>query len=108
MPRHYGRSVSLTTWKEWGFDWGGQTLLLFHKHRELRVLVHGDNYASVGDLDGFRWLQEQFEAKLKMKTVVGHSGLEGVVTEGKILAGSSAQRMGGGSTRQTRDMLKYD
>ena len=60
--------------------------MIFHKHRELRVLVRGDDYARVGDLDGFRWLQEQLEAKFEMKTVVvGLSGLEGVVTEGKIL-----------------------
>ena len=50
------------------------------------MFAHGDDYASVGDLGGLRWLQEQQEAKFEMKTVVvGHSGLEGVVTEGKIL-----------------------
>ena len=61
--------------------------MFFHKHRELRVLVHGDDYASVGDLDGLRFFQEQLEAKFEIKTaVVGHSGLEGVVTEGEILS----------------------
>ena len=69
------------------------------------MLVHGDDYASVGDLDGLGWLQEQFEAKLEMKTVVvGHSGLEGVVTAGTILNRIIRATDEGGSTTQTHTL----
>ena len=38
-------------------------------------------------------VQEQLEAKFEMKTVVvGHSGLDGVATEGKILIRATDER----------------
>ena len=70
------------------------------------MLVHGDDYASVGDLDGLRWLQEQLEADFEMKTVVvGHSWNE-LSPKRRSLTKSSVQRMRGGSLNQTRDLWK--
>ena len=58
----------------------------YNKSRNLRTLVHGDDYATVGSLEGLRWLQGQLEEAFEMKTVIaGHSGADGVVTEAKIL-----------------------
>ena len=58
----------------------------YNKSRKLRTLVHGDDYATVGSLEGLRWLQGQLEEAFEMKTVIaGHSGSDGVVTEAKIL-----------------------
>ena len=91
----YGTRDAATLWQECvadhlegvGFRRGrSNPCVFFHKHRELRALAHGDDYTSVGDLDGLRWLQKQLEAKCEMSTVVvGHSGLEGEVTKWQIL-----------------------
>ena len=57
-----------------------------HKKRNLRTLVHGDDYATVGSLEGLRWLQKELEAAFEIETVIaGHSNNEGVVREAKIL-----------------------
>ena len=60
--------------------------MFLHKGRHLKVLVHGDDYATVGRLEIFAWLTVQLEAKFEMKTViVGHSEAEWICKEGKIL-----------------------
>ena len=54
--------------------------------QEVRALVHGDDYATVGTLDGFRWLQKQLGSAFEMKMVIaGQSEKQDVVTEAKIL-----------------------
>ena len=68
--------------------------------REARTLVHGDDYASTGDLKNLKWLQTELESRFDMKTqVVGHSGKEGVVEEARIL-----NRI----VRATRDGWEYE
>ena len=49
-------------------------------------MVHGDDYATVGSLEGCKWLQKELEIAFDMKTIIaGHSGKPGVVIEAKIL-----------------------
>ena len=69
-----------------GFQQGLSDPCVFHhKARNVRTLVHGDDYASTGDLENLKWLQTELEARFDMKTqVVGHSGKVGVVEEARI------------------------
>ena len=49
-------------------------------------MVHGDDYASVGSVDGLKLMRIELESKFDMKTtMVGHSKAPGVSKEGKIL-----------------------
>ena len=58
----------------------------YHKKMDLRTLVHGDDYATVGSLKGVRWLQQQWDSAFDMKTVIaGHEQVDGVGGEAKIL-----------------------
>ena len=58
----------------------------YSRKKNLRTLVHGDDYAIVGSLEGVKWIQKELESAFEMKTVIaGHSGKPGVVTEAKIL-----------------------
>ena len=61
----YGTRDATALWRECvadhlegvGFRLGrSNPCVLFRRHGGPRVLVHGDDYASVGDLDGLRWL----------------------------------------------------
>ena len=48
--------------------------------------MHGDDYATIGDLDGVRWLQAMLQNRFEMKsTIVGHSGCDDVKLEGTFL-----------------------
>ena len=54
----------------------------YNRKKNLRTLVHGDDYATVGSLEGVRWLQKELESAFEMKRVIaGHSGKPGVVTD---------------------------
>ena len=39
-----------------------------NRKKNLRTLVHGDDYAAVGSLEGVRWLLKELESALEMKT----------------------------------------
>ena len=59
---------------------------VFHTERQLRCLVHGDDYATSGNLDNLLWMRDQLDDKFEMKnTLIGHSSATGVAKEGKIL-----------------------
>ena len=70
-----------------GFQQGRSNPCVFHHEaRNVRTLVHGDDYASTGTLEDLKWLQTELETRFDMKTqVVGHSRKEGVVKEARIL-----------------------
>ena len=52
----------------------------------MRTSVHGDDYATVGSLDGCNWLQKELKIAFDVKTIIaGHSGKPGVVTEAENL-----------------------
>ena len=58
----------------------------YHESRDLRTLVHGDDYASTGAASDLRWLRDRLEKKFEMKTtIVGHSSEADVVKEGEVL-----------------------
>ena len=91
----YGTRDAAKLWQECvakhlvsiGFSRGKSNPCVYYsKKKDLRTLVHGDDYATVGSLEGVRWLQKELEIAFEMKTVIaGHSGKPGVVTEAKIL-----------------------
>ena len=54
-----------------GFQQGLSNPCVFHhKARNVRTLVHGDDYASTGDIKNLKWLQTELEARFNMKTQV--------------------------------------
>ena len=70
-----------------GFTQGkSNPCVFYHEKKNLRTLVHGDDYASVGSLEHLAWLKKHLEDRFEMKTVlVGHSSEPGVVREAKRL-----------------------
>ena len=91
----YGTRDAAKLWQECvakhlisiGFKRGkSNPCVYYNAEMDLRTLVHGDDYATVGSLSAVRWLQAQFEAAFDMKTVIaGHDQVDGVVGEAKIL-----------------------
>ena len=91
----YGTRDAAKLWQECvathltsiGFQRGkSNPCVYYHAKRSLRVLVHGDDYASVGRLANLRWLQAELEKAFDTKTVIaGHSREADVVTGAKIL-----------------------
>ena len=91
----YGTRDAASLWQEClaehlislGFARGrSNSCVFFHAERGLRTLVHGDDYATVGSIDGIRWLQAMLQDRFEMKSViVGHSGCDDVKLEGKFL-----------------------
>ena len=70
-----------------GFRQGKSNPCVFwHRDRDIKTLVHGDDYASAGSYDSLKWLEERLAKRFDMKTrIVGLSGKTDVVEEGKIL-----------------------
>ena len=91
----YGTRDAAKLWQECvaahllsiGFTRGvSNPCVYYHRKRQLRALVHGDDYATVGSFENLKWLQGELESAFEMKTVIaGHSRREGVTTEAKIL-----------------------
>ena len=91
----YGTRDAAQLWQEClaehlhsiGFKRGkSNPCVYFHRARGIRVLVHGDDYASAGLLGDLRWMQRELENRFEMKTtIVGHANEKDVVAEGKIL-----------------------
>ena len=68
--------------------WRGRSnpCVYYHHGTKLRALVHADDYATVGTLEGLMWLQEHLESAFEMTTVIaGHSKKQDVVTDTMIL-----------------------
>ena len=91
----YGTRDAASLWQEClsqhladiGFVRGKSNPCVFYNaERNIRTLLHGDDYASIGSVDALDWMRLELENKFDMKTtIVGHSRAKGVVAEGKIL-----------------------
>ena len=56
----------------------------YHVGRQLRTLVHGDDFVTVGDKQGVDWLRRELEHRFEIKTaMIGHGHHEN--REGRIL-----------------------
>ena len=85
----YGTRDAAKLWRECvaehlvsiGFRRGRSNPCVYdNKAKDLRTLVHGDDYATVGSFEGVKWLQKELESAFEMKTVIaGHSSKPGVV-----------------------------
>ena len=73
----YGTRDAAKLWQECvathlisiGLRRGKSNPCVYYKKMDLKTLVHGDDYATVGSLSGVRWLQAQLELAFDMKTV---------------------------------------
>ena len=74
---------------------------------DLRCLVHGDNYATVGSLDSLAWMRAKLEGEFDMKTTIVDSTGADVIADGQILNRIIRQRAPVGSTSAVREMRKY-
>jgi hypothetical protein len=113
----YGTRDAAMLWQEClaehligiGFKRGiANPCIYYNESRQLRCLVHGDDYATAGAHRDLVWMQGELEKRFEMKsTMVGHSSKPGVAREGKYSTESCAQRPAAGNTSATRDTLKY-
>ena len=91
----YGTRDAASLWQEClaehllsiGFVRGiSNPCVYYNADRQLRALVHGDDYATSGSLQELEWMRGKLEGRFEMKTtMVGHSLAPSVVREGKIL-----------------------
>ena len=74
--------------KKLGFQRGAYNpCLYFHKGRNLRTFLHGDDFATVGTRAECKWFREALEARFEIKTHCvgpGAVGLQGVKVAGSI------------------------
>jgi len=56
----------------------------YHPRKNLRTMVHGDDFATAGGEEEVRWLKKKLEERFELKTIIIGSG-EGEVREGRIL-----------------------
>ena len=90
----YGTRDAASLWQEClsdhliacGFTRGISNPCVFYNvEMDLRCLVHGDDYATVGSLDSLAWMRAKLEGEFDMTTtIVGHSAGVDVVSEGNM------------------------
>ena len=72
-----------------GFRRGGYIPCLYHhQERNLRTFLHGDDFATVGDRRGVKWLEESPEKRFAIKTQCVGPGAVGI--PGVVVAGSGS------------------
>ena len=73
--------------REWGFEVSRFNTCMFqHKTREIRCLVHGDDFVSVGHPDELRWMKTKLSQRFEIKTsMVGMNTHDGEIKEARIL-----------------------
>ena len=55
---------------EWGFITGKYNPCMYHHPtKQLRCLVHGDDFVSVGDQRSLKWLKTKLNERFEIKTV---------------------------------------
>ena len=94
----YGTRDAAVNWQEAlsenllkaGFVRGiGHTAVFHHPTRDIKVMVHGDDYVSSGFDEDLRWLKTVLEADYEIKTqLIGmpdHDASKGEIVEGKVL-----------------------
>ena len=103
--------------------------LYYHRQRNLRTFLHGDDFATVGTRDGVQWFKTAFEKRFEIKTQCvgpgavagGWKKVEGTATgfaptsthgevmkegsEGRLSVASSAALRRGGKSKPIRGML---
>ena len=42
--------------------------MFYHKEKDIRTFVHGDDYVSIGKLNSLKWVKEHLESKFQIKT----------------------------------------
>ena len=53
----------------------GNTCIFGHQERDIVVMVHGDDFASTGDIEDLRWLESMIKEKFANTTdIIGHDG----------------------------------
>ena len=46
-----------------------------HQVRDTVVMVHGDDFVSIGDIEGLRWLESMMKEKFELTAdIIGHDG----------------------------------
>ena len=73
--------------REWGFEVGKSNPCMYqHVSRNIRCLVHGDDFVSVGSPEELKWINSKLSARFEIKiTVVGPNAQEGEAQEARIL-----------------------
>ena len=52
-----------------GFERGRYNpCLYYHRQRNLRTFLHGDDFATVGTRDGVRWFKQALERRFEIKS----------------------------------------
>ena len=54
----------------------------YHPERGLKTMVHGDDFATVGDIEDVTWLEDKLHKRFELKTTIIGSNEE---SEGRIL-----------------------
>ena len=73
--------------REWGFEVSRFNSCMFqHKTREIRCLVHGDDFVSVGQPEELKWMKTKLSQRFEIKTsMVGMNAQDGEIREARIL-----------------------
>ena len=84
---YYGTRDAAMNWQEevaremkkLGFQRGAYNpCLYFHKEKNLRTFLHGDDFATVGTRDGVQWFKKALENRFEIKTqCVGPGAVNG-------------------------------
>ena len=73
----YGTRDAAMNWQEevakemrkWGFTRGQYNpCLYYHRQRNLRTFLHGDDFATVGTREGVQWFKSTLESRFEIKT----------------------------------------
>ena len=72
---------------EWGFEVIRFNSCMFqHKSRQIRCLVHGDDFVSVGQPEELKWMRAKLSQRFEIKTsMVGMNTHDGEIKEARIL-----------------------
>ena len=55
--------------REWGFKVGRFNPCMYqHPSKQIRCLVHGDDFVSVGDPESLKWMKDKLSARFEIKT----------------------------------------
>ena len=73
--------------REWGFKvWRFNPCMYQHPSKQIRCLVHGDDFVSVGDPENLKWMKDKLNARFEIKTTtVGSNEKNGEAKEARIL-----------------------
>ena len=72
--------------REWGFDVSRFNSCMFqHESKQIRCLVHGDDFVCVGQPEDLKWLKAKLSLRFEIKTsMVGMNAQDGEIREARI------------------------